>query len=49
VEFLIGIATLKKIGEVMGLFNQDPTEYFEKEKSTGLATISISEDEIKDS
>jgi cysteinyl-tRNA synthetase len=41
------IVALKKIGEVLGLFNQNPAEYFEKEKSTGLATISISEDEIK--
>ena len=46
-EFLMGIAALKKIGEVLGLFNQNPAEYFEKEKSTGLASISISEDEIK--
>src|SRR3972149_6883997 len=33
-----GIAALKKIGEVLGLFNQNPAEYFEKEKSTGLAS-----------
>ncbi|MEK6546242.1 MAG: DALR domain-containing protein, partial [Nitrospinota bacterium] len=46
-EFLKSIVALKKIGEVLGLFNQNPAEYFEKEKSTGLATISISEDEIK--
>jgi len=46
-EFLQGIATLIKIGKVLGLFEQNPAEYFEREKSEGLASIGISEDEIK--
>ena len=46
-EFLQGIATLIKIGKVLGLFEQNPAEYFEREKSEGLASIGISEGEIK--
>ncbi len=46
-EFLMGVASIKKIGGVLGLFGQNPAEYFEREKSEGLASIGISEDEIK--
>lgn len=46
-EFLIGVASIKKIGGVLGLFEQNPAEYFEREKSEGLASIGISEGEIK--
>ncbi len=46
-EFLQGIATLIKIGKVLGLFEQNPAEYFEREKSEGLASIGILEGEIK--
>ena len=43
----MGVASIKKIGGVLGLFGQNPAEYFEREKSEGLASIGISEDEIK--
>jgi cysteinyl-tRNA synthetase len=46
-EFLKGIATLKKTGSVLGLFGQDTIEYFKREKSEGLASIGLSEDEIE--
>jgi len=46
-EFLKGVANIRKIGDVLGLFGQNPNEYFEREKSVGLASIGISEDEIK--
>ncbi|MBI3599454.1 MAG: cysteine--tRNA ligase [Nitrospinae bacterium] len=45
-NFLKGIAALKKIGEVFGLFSQNPTDYFEKEKVMGIQAIGITEDEI---
>ncbi|MBI3814067.1 MAG: cysteine--tRNA ligase [Nitrospinae bacterium] len=45
-NFLKGIAALKKIGEVFGLFSQNPTDYFEKEKAVGIQAIGITEDEI---
>jgi cysteinyl-tRNA synthetase len=44
--FLKGIASLKKIGAVLGLFNQNPALYFEKEKAIGIQAIGITEDEI---
>jgi len=46
-EFLKGVANIRKIGDVLGFFGQNPYEYFEREKSEGLASIGISEDEIK--
>ncbi|MBI5749174.1 MAG: cysteine--tRNA ligase, partial [Nitrospinae bacterium] len=46
-EFLTGVSSIKKIGDVLGLFSQNPAGYFEREKSEGLASIGISEDEIK--
>ncbi|MBI4377877.1 MAG: cysteine--tRNA ligase [Nitrospinae bacterium] len=45
-EFLREITTLKNIGGVLGLFGQDPVEYFEKEKSIGIASLGISEEEV---
>lgn len=45
-EFLNGIAALKKIGSVLGLFNQKPALYFEKEKAMGIQSIGISEEDI---
>jgi cysteinyl-tRNA synthetase len=45
-EFLREITTLKNIGGVLGLFGQNPVEYFEKEKSIGIASLGISEEEV---
>ncbi|MEK6589814.1 MAG: cysteine--tRNA ligase [Nitrospinota bacterium] len=45
-EFLREITTLKNIGRVLGLFGQNPVEYFEKEKSIGIASLGISEEEV---
>ncbi len=45
-EFFKGVASLKKIGDVLGLFNQKPAIYFEKEKAAGIQSIGITEDEI---
>ena len=46
-EFLRGVASIRNIGDVLGLFGQNSAEYFEREKSEGLASIDISEGEIK--
>jgi len=41
-----GRETLKEIGSVLGLFNTDPENYFEKQRLKGISEIEIDEKEI---
>jgi cysteinyl-tRNA synthetase len=41
-----GKEILKEIGSVLGLFNTDPENYFEKQRLKGISEIEINEEEI---
>ncbi|MFW2332062.1 MAG: cysteine--tRNA ligase [Nitrospinota bacterium] len=45
-KFLIDLKTLKVLGSVLGLFQQDPEQFFLKVKKRKLAELNLTEDEL---